>query len=80
MFYDWATLRIDTRGRAAGELKTLCPVCSANRRHKHDRCLSVNVTEGVYNCAKYRLIAQGSERQFALRWITNGLCATDMDA
>lgn len=50
MFYDWASLRIDTRGRASGDVKTLCPQCSANRKHKRDRCLSVNVSEGVFNC------------------------------
>jgi twinkle protein len=50
MFYDWASLRIDTRGRASGEVKTLCPNCSSNRKHNHDRCLSVNVEKGIYNC------------------------------
>ena len=50
MFYDWATLRIDTRGRASGEVKTLCPMCSASRKHKRDKCLSVNLSEGVYKC------------------------------
>ena len=50
MFFDWAALRIDTRGRRGGEVKTFCPRCSADRRHKADRCLSVNVEEGVFNC------------------------------
>lgn len=27
-----------------------CPKCSADRKKKNDRCLSVNVGDGVYNC------------------------------
>lgn len=30
--------------------KALCPICSKGRRKKNDRCLSVNVSEGKYNC------------------------------
>jgi twinkle protein len=30
--------------------KTTCPKCSHERRNKYERCLSVNVEEGLYNC------------------------------
>ena len=30
--------------------KTLCPKCSHNRTKSHDRCLSVNIDEGVWHC------------------------------
>jgi twinkle protein len=30
--------------------KTFCPKCSADRKNKTDRCLSVDIQEGVYNC------------------------------
>lgn len=30
--------------------KTLCPKCSHTRKHKNDPCLSINITDGVYNC------------------------------
>jgi archaellum biogenesis ATPase FlaH/predicted RNA-binding Zn-ribbon protein involved in translation (DUF1610 family) len=33
-----------------GNQKTQCPKCSPNRKNKTDRCLSVNLDEGVYNC------------------------------
>lgn len=33
-----------------GEWRTLCPQCSHTRKKNSDRCLSVNVTEGVWYC------------------------------
>lgn len=50
MIFDWRKLGIATYGRQSGELKTLCPKCSAGRTHKNDKCLSVNLTTGVFNC------------------------------
>lgn len=47
---NWGEMGIETRGRSSGELKTLCPVCSASRAHKGDKCLSVNLDKGVANC------------------------------
>ena len=35
---------------AAGEVDVTCPQCSAQRRNKRARCLSVNVELGVFNC------------------------------
>jgi twinkle protein len=46
----WADLRINTRGISGGEIDTECPWCSAQRRKKHARCLSVNLDRGVYLC------------------------------
>ncbi len=48
--FDWQALGIQTYGRRGGELKTLCPQCSKERKNKRDKCLSVNVTDGVFNC------------------------------
>lgn len=33
-----------------GEVQTTCPQCSASRRKKSAKCLSVNVDEGVWTC------------------------------
>jgi twinkle protein len=33
-----------------GEQKTTCPKCSDSRKNKSDPCLSVNVTDGIWNC------------------------------
>lgn len=49
-FWDWSQLGISTYGRGRGELKTLCPKCSGERKNKTDKCLSVNLDSGVYNC------------------------------
>lgn len=37
-------------GRTSGNVKVLCPMCHDNRHDKRDRSLSVNLTEGVWNC------------------------------
>lgn len=42
-------LGIDVRV-SHGETKTICPKCSHTRKNKHEKCLSVNVTEGMWNC------------------------------
>jgi twinkle protein len=36
--------------KQSGEYKTTCPKCSHKRKNKKDKCLSVNITRGVYNC------------------------------
>jgi twinkle protein len=41
---------IDTKGRASGQVKTLCPQCSHKRKKKHDPCLSVDLDQGIWNC------------------------------
>lgn len=43
-------LGINLRGHTYGQIKTLCPKCSAKRHNKSDRCLSVNIDNGVYSC------------------------------
>lgn len=42
-------LGIDVRV-SRGEAKTVCPKCSSSRKNKKDLCLSVNVTDGIWNC------------------------------
>lgn len=37
-------------GRTSGNVKTYCPQCRESRHNKHDRSLSVNLNEGVWNC------------------------------
>ena len=43
-------LGIDLRNRSAGQIKTKCPKCSHERKKKNDPCLSVNITDGNFNC------------------------------
>lgn len=50
MYYDkLCDLGIRLRRRSGNE-KTVCPKCSHTRRNKTDQCLSVNITNGEYNC------------------------------
>ena len=30
--------------------KTICPKCSHTRKNKKELCLSINISDGVYNC------------------------------
>lgn len=44
-------LNIDLKNKTGGTLKTKCPNCSHTRRYKQSEpCLSVNISEGLYNC------------------------------
>ena len=50
MYYDKLSdlgIRITRR---SGSEKVKCPQCSEGRRNKNDKPLSVNITEGTYNC------------------------------
>lgn len=51
---------------AGGEVDTTCPKCSHQRRNRTARCLSVNVTEGLWLCwhCEWRgSLARGEEAQ-----------------
>lgn len=43
-------LEIDLKGKTSGETKCICPKCSHKRKNKKDKCLSVNIDTGLYNC------------------------------
>lgn len=66
MYYD----RLSDLGikltRRHGLEKTLCPNCSNSRKNKKDKCLSVNITTGEYNCHNncgFRGNVRGYERK-----------------
>lgn len=41
---------INLRGKQSGQIKTVCPKCSADRKKKNDPSLSVDIDNGVWNC------------------------------
>ena len=43
-------LGIEIKPSGAKEQKVKCPRCSESRKKKSERCLSVNIEEGIYNC------------------------------
>ena len=45
---DWNL--IDIPNGKKGEVQTICPACSHNRKKSKDKCLSVNVEKGVARC------------------------------
>jgi twinkle protein len=41
---------IDVGNKSTGKIKTQCPECSATRKNKRDKCLSVDIDQGLFNC------------------------------
>ena len=41
---------IHVNGSDYGEGRTTCPECSSSRKKKNEKCLSVNIAEGVWTC------------------------------
>jgi len=46
----FADFQIDLNGHTGEEVATMCPQCSASRKNKHAKCLSVNTVKGVWCC------------------------------
>lgn len=58
--YNWDKAGIDISKVRGG--KAFCPQCHDTRKNKSDRSLSVNITEGVYNC--HNCGNKGSVREY----------------
>lgn len=41
---------IDVKGRSSGEVKAICPQCSASRKKRNYPCLNANIDKGVWHC------------------------------
>lgn len=41
---------IDIGNKSSGKIKTKCPQCSATRKNKSDKCLSIDIDKGLFNC------------------------------
>jgi len=41
---------IDIGNKSTGKIKTQCPQCSHTRKNKRDKCLSVDIDKGLFNC------------------------------
>ena len=46
-FHDFG---IDIGNKTSGKIKTQCPKCSHTRKNKRDKCLSVDIDKGLFNC------------------------------
>lgn len=46
----FADAGIDTKGAACGEIKTVCPRCSASRKKSRYPCLNVSIDKGLWHC------------------------------
>jgi twinkle protein len=46
-FHDFG---IDVGNKSTGKIKTQCPKCSQTRKNKRDKCLSVDLDQGLFNC------------------------------
>lgn len=62
---DFEKYGVDLRGRTGGQMKTFCPRCRDERRHKSDRSLSVNIEQGLchcHNCGASFVVPDDSEQ------------------
>lgn len=49
---DYSTFNIEVNtNKTTGEYRTICPACSADRKKKSAKCLSVNLDKQVWHCA-----------------------------
>lgn len=46
----FSDLGIQIPDEAHGQIKTLCPQCSSKRTKSDEKCLSVNIDEGIFHC------------------------------
>ena len=49
-FFSWDLIDLSKVRKSSGEVTTLCPKCSHTRKKKNDKCLGVNLTEGIAHC------------------------------
>ena len=54
--------QIELKGKSSGQIKTICPSCTPERKNKKDRCLSVNVAKGVAKCHHCEAISIRDDR------------------
>jgi twinkle protein len=50
IYTTWEEAGIDTKRRAAGQIKVKCPQCPESRGNQRDTSLSVNLDEKLWNC------------------------------
>lgn len=64
---------IETKNRKAGNIKTKCPKCGDKTS------LSVNISEGVWNCHKPSCAWKGTLNIKKVREEKKRICATNLD-
>jgi twinkle protein len=57
---------IDTGRKITGQVQTICPKCSHDRRKKNSKCLSVNIDKGIWNCHHCGWHGSLSKKQYVL--------------
>jgi twinkle protein len=60
MNFNWDKYGIDISKAVGG--KMICPKCSHTRKHSRDKCLSVDIVEGLFNC--HNCDFKGSVKEF----------------
>lgn len=53
-------------GRISGQVYAVCPKCSSDRRKKSQKCLSVNLDKGVWNCHHCQWTGSLHKKTYAL--------------
>ncbi len=59
-------------GKSTGQVYTTCPQCSESRKKKKDKCLGVNLDQGVWHCNHCDWKGSIHKKQYALpKWENN---------
>lgn len=53
------------QGRISGQVYTVCPECSHERKKKNGKCLSVNIDLGIWNCKNCNWKGSLHKKQYA---------------
>jgi twinkle protein len=68
MTYEEAGIEIPY-GKSTGQVYTTCPQCSEDRKKKKNKCLSINLDLGVWNCKNCNWKGSIHKKMYALpKW------------
>lgn len=65
MHYSQLTkIGINLEGHVSGQRKVLCPRCSHTRKNSKEKCLSVNIDEGIWSCKNCGWAGHVDQKQY----------------
>lgn len=65
----FSDLNIDIGRRLSGQVYTICPKCSHDRKKKTNKCLGVNIDKGIWHCMHCNWSGGLQKKQYSLpKW------------
>jgi ribosomal protein L37AE/L43A len=69
---------IEIGNKSTGQIQTTCPQCSESRKKKTDKCLSINIDEGVWNCHHCGWTGNSNSHTPLEKWTNNTKLSDDV--